>query len=117
MAHALHMYNVLRINSSPFTKGLPSVCKTVPAKNVGQKLPIDRFFLQELRYSQKIFRSPNTQRDRHDMLRPQDTRFHGPLCLADQDLYLFGSSERLNIQVSGHRQKLNRPAFDKHTLF
>ncbi len=85
-------------------------------ENVGQKLAINGFFLQELRYSQEVFRPANSQRDCCDMLRPQNTRFHGPLCLADWDLYLSGASDRLSIKVTGHRQKLNRPALNDDPL-
>ena len=66
-------------------------------ENVGQELAIDGFFVQELRCSQQVFRPANSQRNCYDMLRPQNTRFHGPLCLADRDLYLSGASERLSI--------------------
>src|SRR5229473_4417136 len=85
-------------------------------ENVGQELPINCFFLQELRYSQEVFRPANSQRNRHDMLRPQDTRFHGSLSLADRNLYLSGASERLSIKVASHRQKLNRPTLNDDPL-
>jgi hypothetical protein len=73
------------------------------AYDVTERGYVHRLLFEELDHADAIFRPVDAQRRRDDVFRAQHAGPDRALTRVDFDIDFFGSSQRLRIQIAGHR--------------
>jgi len=89
----------------------------VSADDVAEGGNIDRLLFQELIDAQMVSWPAYSQSGCDDVFRAQHAGFHRAFVWMDFKVDFIGLCERLRIEVVRHRDKLDRPAFDKNAFF